>query len=975
MVDYTQREHPLVRVILGEGQLSMIPNSFLNNQPDCPECITGNLHAGNWNTIGTTPYVNAIDYPTNYIRNIDGGAGCAIVDFPDSGLTTETIVSVKLYIQHQVDMGFAYCVGLWVNSAWTRVLYQEQTSGWELEEVDLSSYLNTVQKLNDARIRLYHNLSSGVGILVDALYMVVKYVKSSDVSPDDIATIVTRLENGIDQLTMIANNDIGKSYLGTFHTGDMIGVKFAFLEDNPNWNNIKESFKGKIYELSPSISRSGEHMSLIAYAHPAIGIKQMRVSDEYGTAAYRTDYISEIDPTDGDAYTETALSGDGSNPWQWTAYLGSNLRITSGGIIGSNCVAIDGFKDAGHTYITLALHHEFDNWLEGNLHLYLRSIPYNQLPLRISIVTGTGTFYKDTTVATTWDEKKWDVGDGDWTTIDEPDWFDIDSIYFTVDLGSETDITLQIDGLHMEGYRISRSQYTTSRAIICDMVDRYVNKILDSSSSSGYNVNTDYVYEDTITDRKTIPFVSFPFQDAFASLQDIIKLILSQRYRYYIGHPTEPKNGIHWIVDVDGNLCVAPVGNHNVYGKTGYLVENKWVTRPMGTTPLVVRNDMISNNFKTEILPANLVLVAGKFVFPKDEFWTENHPTYWLSGYWTDDYTVTFYNESRTGHKTLGLWSLRMKGTSSNDAHYESGTTKNPLTGGQDLNLNVKTISTKNNIPTINFSIARNNKVANTLEIRVGINTSNYWKLNVLDKVTVPTDETPVQVSIHIGPQAVDEKWVKVGNPSWEQINYISFRWWKVATIISEYATVYVDGLEIVGNVIRGAKDSTLITNTDCRMVTVRNSLAQTDSLDANDDSSPLALNALYELLRLRIPVTTGSIIVPLNTLFMGGQIVHIHANCTSPLDTAEGSRVYSINRDFRITRVVHSVNMNVASTTLDLTDDVESSVPYDSQDPYSIVLRAIDPNSIMQQKTVASMRTASDFEALSKAIIKNYPS
>jgi hypothetical protein len=118
--------------------------------------------------------------------------------------------------------------------------------------------------------------------------------------------------------------------------------------------------------------------------------------------------------------------------------------------------------------------------------------------------------------------------------------------------------------------------------------------------------------------------MNFPFVDGMYTLNELIKIASSMNY---IDNPDNYK-GLHWIVQYDSSigqnrLLVAPVGNHSVYGvNSSCYIEDKWSTRcPLD--PIIVKEDMIQSNFKTEIPLANVILVAGKFVHPKDDMWTE----------------------------------------------------------------------------------------------------------------------------------------------------------------------------------------------------------------------------------------------------------------------------------------------------------------------------------------------------------------
>jgi hypothetical protein len=82
----------------------------------------------------------------------------------------------------------------------------------------------------------------------------------------------------------------------------------------------------------------------------------------------------------------------------------------------------------------------------------------------------------------------------------------------------------------------------------------------------------------------------------------------------------------------------------------------------------------------------------------------------------------------------------------------------------------------------------------------------------------------------------------------------------------------------------------------------------------------------------------------------------------------------YAINRDFRITEVIHSFATGGAFTRLALIDDLVNSIPLDTQDPYTQIIRATNPD--YQTRTYGSLKVGGgDFSIWSIVILKDYPS
>lgn len=150
-------------------------SSFENNFSNCASCPSEAAHKGFWETFGISPFLDAEDYPDNYIRNADGGVGaCAVSEFEDLVGSPPTIVNAKLNFRHRVNQGYQYCVDLWDGSSWNRILSQTNTSGWETKTIDVTSYLDTPEKVNNAKVKLGHAVGGGYGIFIDRIWLLVE---------------------------------------------------------------------------------------------------------------------------------------------------------------------------------------------------------------------------------------------------------------------------------------------------------------------------------------------------------------------------------------------------------------------------------------------------------------------------------------------------------------------------------------------------------------------------------------------------------------------------------------------------------------------------------------------------------------------------------------------------------------------------------------------------------------------------------
>jgi hypothetical protein len=485
------------------------------------------------------------------------------------------------------------------------------------------------------------------------------------------------------------------------------------------------------------------------------------------------------------------------------------------------------------------------------------------------------------------------------------------------------------------GEQTSRPTIKTLRAIVNAFVEEYVNKIFNGAAS-GHNIGTAWVYG--YLDTLTYPYVLFPFESGFDCLMDMIKLGSAARYKQ---NPAD-WSGLHWIMDNDGNILLAPVGNHNVYGQTSnHLIETKWATYA-SVTPIEVTKQMILQSFTKSQTEANYVLVAGKIVLPQTDLWCED-ASLWECAVEgptiTDDLNI----------KKVGTRSMKF----TTDDIYSYFRLK------EDLSFTFDKI-TKGKTPlSIALWFRRGYLGIGGGETKIMLmkDWNNFFFIDFSDKIT--GDDVWIDLEFQLGE---DGGWSKTGTLEWSDVHYIgtSFK------MIGISGNCWVDGIKIIGNVVRAAYDSTSIaTPVGCRMATVKDSLASTDTLDANDDSSPLARFILSELLKAREPLITGSISIPLAPTFLPGQLQHMHG--------ARKVTGFNIDRDFRFVEVKHVFIKDGAITVLNVNSDLKNSLPRGGLDPYSALMRAVNPD--FQTKTLASLRTGAEFDIGLQVLAKDYPS
>jgi hypothetical protein len=402
-----------------------------------------------------------------------------------------------------------------------------------------------------------------------------------------------------------------------------------------------------------------------------------------------------------------------------------------------------------------------------------------------------------------------------------------------------------------------------------------------------------------------------------------------------------PNAGPHWIMTSTGQLLIAPIGLHQENG----IPDTLWKSYAR-ITPLEVKKHNILENFIQEEPIANTVLVAGKFVFPQNELWTEGHKELWriVSGYLIDDCLYHIIG-SKSSLRVQGypqsapLWTTVLK---------------------EDLNIDVESIGTKNNVPSIEFFGKYQGDAMNAAQLIVGTGTyvdndsyDDYYYIDIIGELG--TSSWSQIISKKLGVWLNSDVWGQVGNPDWNNINYIGFRIHKTETILGGSAWLWVDKLSINGTIIRCAYNSASITKYGAKIKVVKDCLDQTDSLDATDDSSMLALVAKSELIRNQHPLLHGKVMTEMDPAIKSGQLVHVHAGRTGTTD------VFQIDQDFRIVEVQHSFTIAGALTTLTLVDDLLNSISIGPIDAYNTLIQCMNPDS--QTKDMASLKFTSELD------------
>ncbi len=138
-------------------------------------------HATSWVTQGSSPYLNAQDEPNNYVYTDRAVGGDQIGDFGfEDHAQTGTINSIKLKMYghaYQYTPNDDYFdVYLWDGNSWNKVMSFQGLPNYVWQEAVVTSYLNTWQKVNGAKIYLEKiGKLKRSGIACDAALLVVDY--------------------------------------------------------------------------------------------------------------------------------------------------------------------------------------------------------------------------------------------------------------------------------------------------------------------------------------------------------------------------------------------------------------------------------------------------------------------------------------------------------------------------------------------------------------------------------------------------------------------------------------------------------------------------------------------------------------------------------------------------------------------------------------------------------------------------------
>jgi hypothetical protein len=128
----------------------------------------GSTYAG-WTRTGTTPYVSAKDYPTNYISTASNGAQIGWFDSPSTTLTGTLTVNISIYCQNidgAGNDGADVYVDYTGSGSGTNVGRVGQHTAWQYDTINLGTH--TISEVNNLRVYLqYYKSGTAHNVLID----------------------------------------------------------------------------------------------------------------------------------------------------------------------------------------------------------------------------------------------------------------------------------------------------------------------------------------------------------------------------------------------------------------------------------------------------------------------------------------------------------------------------------------------------------------------------------------------------------------------------------------------------------------------------------------------------------------------------------------------------------------------------------------------------------------------------------------
>jgi len=437
----------------------------------------------------------------------------------------------------------------------------------------------------------------------------------------------------------------------------------------------------------------------------------------------------------------------------------------------------------------------------------------------------------------------------------------------------------------------------------------YVNQIL-GSGSSGYN----YAY-DIETIPGTINYILFPYKPSNKSVDDLCDLVTAIK---------DGGAGPSWRFDPTHGFLLKTIGSVNA----------KWPQYFGGSqTASTLEEGKNFSEFQFQQLnsEANFVLYYGILRKPARDYWTElaNPTTIWA----TNNMTIT----GEPTVKKVGAYSLKCDNTAA------GAWARFPSLGGAGWDFTK--IGTEQNIPTFNFwNYVDSMPGGQSAFIGLYTDGSKYYYHNVQGD---PVD-TWVHHSLTVGPFYRPEDWSVQGSPDWSNINYILIYH---ALALFDTITIW-DDMHFEGLICRVARQKypseggTLgNASNPLKIKVITDNIGKDDSMVQSNDTGTIARMTYMELLKAQTSPIIGTFVCPILPTLLPGELVHVHAKKTVTGD-------FSIDWDFRVTKVSHRLNKAAFLTSVEVTDDVTNSHPRSRLGDINKILASVRPEYQDRQAT-----------------------
>lgn len=475
----------------------------------------------------------------------------------------------------------------------------------------------------------------------------------------------------------------------------------------------------------------------------------------------------------------------------------------------------------------------------------------------------------------------------------------------------------------------------------------WTNNILGNLSlPSGHSIDKDWIYNPTFP---IFDYLQFPYVPITSCLKDLCNIFSAGQFLLGLA-------GIHWIVDVNKRLFVAPVGDHN-QTVVGGNIETEWATHALNGNIIRVTKDMLLRRFTKSEFNANYIVYSAGFQRPANgDKWTKGNSLNWASSHQN-----LYLTDAYDSNNDIDYLNARLAALVTANFSYPIS----PLALGIDFTK----IGTRKTNPTIDFYIYIDGGILNgtgqiTLKLGTGlIGDLDYFYYTRID-AEIGEKGKFYHISLPVGPylnrEKTDIQWCSNGDADWKQIDYIMFEF---SCDGNTDAIMRVARLKFNGILIRGAYDPDHITTNKCKMMLIKDTISKDDTLVAEDDSGTIGLLALAELLKAIKTPLTGQIVIPLSPTIMAGQIIRIKAS-----RAVAGAQIDGF---MRILEVRHNFSVQAVTTTLTLSDDLSNSYPMLPSDAINAILKATDPTKF--QDRIRGSLIGSDIDILQTILAKDY--